>query len=46
VLSAEPKFNVLARNSLGSEVIRATPAVANGRLYIRGKDQLYCIGKK
>ena len=23
----------------------STPAVANNRLYIRGKDNLFCIGK-
>jgi outer membrane protein assembly factor BamB len=44
VLAAEPTFRVLARNELG-EVVRATPAVADGRLYIRGARHLYCIGK-
>lgn len=44
VLAAEPTFKVLARNELG-EVIRATPAVTAGRLYIRGDRHLYCIGK-
>ncbi len=27
------------------EAVRATPAVANQRLYIRGKDHLFCIGQ-
>lgn len=45
VLSALPKYQLLAKNSLG-EMIRATPAVADGRLYIRGQNHLYCIGKK
>jgi outer membrane protein assembly factor BamB len=44
VIAAEPAFRLLARNSLG-EVIRATPAVADGRLYIRGNTHLFCIGK-
>jgi outer membrane protein assembly factor BamB len=45
VLEASPaKLNVLARNSLG-EMIRATPAVADNRLYIRGQNHLFCIGK-
>jgi outer membrane protein assembly factor BamB len=45
VLAAEPtKFQQLARNPLG-EVVRATPAVAGGRLYIRGERHLFCIGK-
>jgi len=34
----------LARNELG-EVVRATAAIADGRLYIRGNRHLYCIGK-
>lgn len=45
VFAAEPAFKLLARNSLG-EMVRATPAVADGRLYIRGATHLYCIGKK
>jgi outer membrane protein assembly factor BamB len=44
VFAAEPSFQLLARNALG-ETIRATPAVANGRLYIRGENHLYCVGK-
>lgn len=46
VIAAEPSgYKLLASNSLG-ERIRATPAVANGRLYIRGQKHLYCIGNK
>ena len=45
VFAAMPKFEVLARNELG-EVIRATPAVADGRLYLRGGVHLCCIGRK
>jgi outer membrane protein assembly factor BamB len=44
VFAAEPAFRLLARNELG-EVVRATAAVADGRLYIRGERHLYCIGK-
>jgi len=45
VIPAEPKeYQQLARNSLG-DTIRATPAVANGALYIRTEKHLYCIGK-
>ncbi|HZZ79379.1 MAG TPA: PQQ-binding-like beta-propeller repeat protein [Gemmataceae bacterium] len=44
VLAADPKFQQFARNALG-EVVRATPAVAGGRLYIRGERHLFCIGK-
>ncbi len=44
VFAAEPTFRLLARNSL-NEPIRAVPAVADGRLFIRGRDHLFCIGK-
>jgi outer membrane protein assembly factor BamB len=45
VFEANPtKLDVLAKNSLG-EMIRATPAVANNRLFIRGQQHLFCIGK-
>ncbi len=45
VFRAATAFQLLANNNLG-ERIRATPAVANGRLYIRGQNHLFCIGKK
>lgn len=44
VFSAGPKYQELARNQIG-EVVMATPAVADNRLYIRGKTHLWCIGK-
>jgi len=44
VLAAAPEFKLLARNSIG-EPVSASPAVANDRLYIRGHQHLFCIGK-
>ena len=44
VLAAEPTYRLIARNTLG-ERVRATPAVADNRLYIRGQYHLFCIGK-
>ncbi len=44
VFAAEPRYKLLARNPLGEPVL-ASPAVADGKLYIRGKEHLYCIGK-
>jgi outer membrane protein assembly factor BamB len=44
VFPADPMFRVLAKTSLGEPVI-ASPAVAGGRLYIRGAEHLFCIGK-
>lgn len=42
--SAE-KFEQLAKNNLG-EGVSASPAVADGRLYVRGDKHLFCVGKK
>jgi outer membrane protein assembly factor BamB len=42
VLRAGPQWEVLAVNDLGDE-INATPALANGRLYIRTRDAVYCF---
>lgn len=45
VFAAEPRFKLLAQNSLGDRFI-ASPAVADGRLYLRGQHHLYCVGTK
>ena len=44
VFAAAPEFKLLAKNVLG-EPVKATPAVADDRLYIRGQEHLFCIGK-
>jgi outer membrane protein assembly factor BamB len=44
VFPAKPKYELLARNSVGESVL-ASPAVADGRLYIRGEQHLFCIGQ-
>jgi outer membrane protein assembly factor BamB len=44
IFAAGPTYKELAKNQLG-EPVMATPAVADNRLYIRGKDHLFCIGK-
>ncbi len=46
VIKAGPKFEVLAVNDLDDNPDYATPAVAEGRFYIKGKSYLWCIGKK
>ena len=45
VLGAGPKLDILATNDLG-DGCQASPAVADGRLYLKGRQFLYCIGKK
>ena len=45
VLQAGPKFQVLAVNDLG-DVSNASPAVADGKLFLKGRTYLYCVGHK
>ena len=42
VLKAGPKFEVVGENKLG-EMAWSSPAAANGSLFIRTVDHLYCI---
>jgi outer membrane protein assembly factor BamB len=44
VIAAGEKFEKLAENQLADETI-ASPAVSDGKLYLRGKKALYCVGK-
>ena len=44
VISASPQFDRLTENELDDETI-ASPAIANSRFFIRGKEKLYCIGR-
>ena len=43
VLTAAAQGQVLRVNELGEE-IRATPALSEGRIYIRTRTALYCFG--
>ena len=45
VIEAGPEYKVLATNKL-NDSNHASPAIANGRLYIVGDKKLYAIGKK
>lgn len=45
VFRASPKFELLATNSLKEKVI-ASIAVSDGQLFIRGYQNLWCIGRK
>ena len=48
VLAAKPKFEVLAHNKFADDksIFNGSPAVANGQLFLRSDQYLYCIGKK
>ncbi len=41
----KPKYKELAKCKLGEEC-RASPAFADGRIYIRGVKNLYCLGER
>ncbi len=45
VVEAGPEFKVVAKNAL-NEKCQASMAVSEGRLFIRGEKNLYCIGSK
>jgi len=45
VVKAGKEFKLLATNDL-KEKVYASPAIADGRIYIRTWDNLYCIGTK
>jgi outer membrane protein assembly factor BamB len=43
IVKAGPKHEVIGTNSVG-EPVYASPAIADGRIYIRGEKNLYAIG--
>lgn len=45
VLAADSEAHVLSTNRLGEDV-RASFALSEGRIFIRGTEHLYCIGRK
>jgi hypothetical protein len=45
VVAASAKFEKLAENRI-DDGTPASLAVSDGRLYLRGKNALYCIGAK
>lgn len=47
VIAAKPEFEVLAVNSLAdSSEFNSTPAISEGKIYVRSNKHLYCIGTK
>ena len=43
LVKAGPKHEIVGTNSVG-EPVYASPAIADGRIYIRGEKNIYCIG--
>jgi outer membrane protein assembly factor BamB len=48
VVAAKPKFEQLSMNELGrgAGTFNASPAIADGKIYIRSDRALYCFGRK
>jgi outer membrane protein assembly factor BamB len=48
VLAAKPQFELLATNTFADDrsISNASPAVADGRLYLRSDAYAYCVGTK
>ena len=44
VIKAGPKHEVIGTNSVG-EPVYTTPAISNGRIYIRGERHLFAISQ-
>lgn len=44
VLKPGPKLEILAKNDMGESTI-ATPAIADGRIFVRTRNHLYCIAE-
>lgn len=44
VIKAGPKHEVIATNSI-AEPVYASPAISDGMIFIRGEQNLYCIGR-
>jgi len=44
VIKPGPTFQKVAQNSIG-EKMNASPAISNGKIYLRGYKHLFCIGK-
>lgn len=45
VLEDAPELKVLAKNDMGENCV-ATPAIADGALFIRTRNKLYCVAEK
>lgn len=44
VIEAGPEFKVLAKNPIG-EKVQASPAISQGRIFIRSAEHLYCVAE-
>ena len=45
VVKAGPKFELLAVNSIGGELMNSSLAVSDGAIFIRTDQHLWCVGQ-
>lgn len=45
VIKPGPTYESIAKNSIG-ETMFASPAISNGKIYLRGTKHIFCIGKR
>jgi outer membrane protein assembly factor BamB len=45
VIKPGPTYESVAKNSIG-ETMFASPAISNGKIYLRGAKHIFCIGKR
>jgi outer membrane protein assembly factor BamB len=45
VVRAGPKYELLAQSDLG-DPSQASPAIADGKIYLKGRTYLFCVGAK
>jgi outer membrane protein assembly factor BamB len=43
VIKMGEKFEVLATNTIDNEMFISSPVIADGELFLRGRNRLYCI---
>jgi outer membrane protein assembly factor BamB len=43
IIEAGPEFKPVAKNAIGEKMF-ASPAISNGKIFLRGVKNLYCIG--
>ena len=44
VIKPGPTFEVVSKNAIG-ERMNASPAISNGKIYLKGEKHLFCIGE-
>ena len=46
IFDAKPVYNLIGACDMGGDAVDTTPAFGDGRMYIRSKENLWCVGEK